>query len=134
MKIKNQRHQSGFALMEILVAMAILGVGFSFILMSDKISWNTTKSSIKMLKAGHLIEKNIEQLRIHISSNPAANFPPTDTSFTEDGITFQRKITTAYSPKTGTALSNIRKLEITTAWGSSVNDSLNIQTYISRDF
>lgn len=128
------RFQSGLSLMEILIALVVIGIGVGVFLKMQKGSGTNLAGNSKMMRAGQLVEKHVEAMRIRIAKDTIANWPPKDTTYTENLLKLQRKITGATSPKTGAALPNVRKVDITVSWGKFRQDSLDVSTYVSKRF
>jgi prepilin-type N-terminal cleavage/methylation domain-containing protein len=128
------RFQDGLSLMEILIALVVIAVGVGVFLKMQKGSGSNLAGNSKMMRAGQLVEKHIEAMRIKIARDESANWPPRDTNYTEDILKVERKISDATSPKTGDVLPNVRKVDIIISWGKSHQDSLDVTTYVSRKF
>lgn len=120
--------------MEILIALVVIAIGVGVFLKMQKGSGSNLAGNSKMMRAGQLVEKHIEAMRISIARDTIANWPPRDTNYTESLLRLERKISEALSPKTGTVLPNVRKVEITISWGNFRQDSLDVTTYVSRRF
>jgi prepilin-type N-terminal cleavage/methylation domain-containing protein len=131
---KAMRGQAGLSLMEILIALVVIGIGVGVFLKMQGRSGSNMAGNSKMMRAGQLVEKHVEAMRISIARDTVANWPPKDTSYTVDRLKIQRTISPATSPKGGADLPNVRKVDITVSWGSSHNDSLDVTTYVSRRF
>ena len=128
------RSQSGLSLMEILIALVVIGIGVGVFLKMQKGSGTNLAGNSKMMRAGQLVEKHIEAMRISIAKDTLANWPPKDTVYTENLLKIERKVTAAVSPKTGAGLPNVRKVDIIISWGKFRQDSLDVSTYVSRRF
>jgi prepilin-type N-terminal cleavage/methylation domain-containing protein len=128
------RSQSGLSLMEILIAIVVIGIGVGLFLKMQKGSGSNLAGNSKMMRAGQLVEKHVEAMRIRIARDTIANWPPKDTAYSENVLKLVRKISEARSPKTGDVLPHVRKVEITISWGKFRQDSLDVTTYVSRRF
>lgn len=128
------RSQSGLSLMEILIAIVVIGIGVGVFLKMQKGSGSNLAGNSKMMRAGQLVEKHIEAMRIRIARDTIVNWPPKDTAYSENVLKLQRKISEARSPKTGDVLPNVRKVEVIISWGKRRQDSLDVTTYVSRRF
>ncbi|MDB5105449.1 MAG: hypothetical protein JWP91_3138 [Fibrobacteres bacterium] len=126
--------QSGLTLMEIMIAIVVIAIGVGVFVTMQKNSGSNLAGNSKMMRAGQLVEKHVEAMRIGIARDTAGNWPPNDTSYTEAGLKVERRISQAVSPKTLTVLSNVRKVDIIVSWGKSHQDSLDVTTYVSRRF
>ena len=128
------RSQNGLTLMEICIALVVIGVGVGVFLKMQGSSGNSMSGNGKMMRAGQLVEKHIEAIRISIARDTISNWPPNDTGFTETGLKLTRKVSAAVSPKDGTVLGNVRKVDIIVTWGAFKLDSLDVTTYVARRF
>jgi prepilin-type N-terminal cleavage/methylation domain-containing protein len=128
------KSQRGLTLTEIMIAIVVIGIGVGVFLKMQKRSGSNLTGNSKMMRAGQLVEKHVEAIRISIARDTVANWPPHDTSYTENQLKVERKISAAKSPKTGANLPNVRKVDITVSWGNAHQDSLDVSTYVSRRF
>ena len=127
--------REGFTLLEILVAMMILAFFIGTAVIVQQNTMSRTRSSNKMLVAGHLIEKQIEYMRMQILKDPDTNWPPTDTTFTSNDITVDCNISYAYDLETGsTKIDSVRKLDIEATWVAGKPDTLAVETYLAKMF
>ncbi len=120
--------------MEIMIAIVVIGIGVGVFLKMQKGSGSNLAGNSKMMRAGQLVEKHIEAIRISVARDTVANWPPHDTGYTDNGLKVIRKITGAISPKTGANLPNVRKVNLTVTWGNSHQDSLDVTTYVAKRF
>ncbi len=128
-------HPDGFAIMEIILVMVVIGIIAANIMMLQKSSWSMSGSSNKLLLAGQMIDRQIETMRMFVDRNPSANFPPRDSSITENGI----KLSWTLSPVTRSVgskvnIDNVRECNLTAGWGKNKWDSLKVRTYLARNF
>lgn len=130
----NHGPQSGLTLIEILIALIIIGIAVGLFLNLSGRSGSRLSGNSRMLMAGQLVEKHVESIRISIAQDTIANWPPRDTSFVEGRLRLARTISSATSPKTGLALPNVRKVRLNVSWGTGALDSLNITTHVTRRF
>ena len=126
--------QRGLTLMEIVIALVVIGLGLGVFLKMEGSSGNNMSSNSKMMRAGQLVEKHVEAIRIGIARDTIANWPPGDTSLTENGLKLVRMISIARSPKDNSVLANVRKVDIIVTWGAFKLDSLDVTTYVTRRF
>ena len=126
--------QSGLTLTEVLIALVVISIGVGVFLQMQKRSGANFAGNSRMMRAGQLVEKNVEAMRISIARDTIANWPPHDTSFTENSIVFKRVILPAASPKKAEPLPNVRQVLITVTWGKAHSDTLDVATYVSRRF
>ena len=127
----------GWSLLEVLAALLIISFGVALFV---KLQGNTRKQSTtntRILKAGHKIERYLEDMRIAIAQNPTTNWPANGIvtiAADADSITLIREVSDAASPKDGEVVANVKKLDITTFWGTGGLDTLRITTYVSKKF
>lgn len=124
----------GFTLLEILISLAILlviGVA-AFSIQSS--TWKRVVTSTHLTVAGQMIERQIEQLRMNVSVNPNLYFPPSDSSYVENGITLSWTHGTVTRPHSATTLTDVMQYTFTAAWGKKSTDSLRVTTCISKLF
>jgi len=123
----------GFSLLEVLVCMAIISIIGISMFSFQGFSWKRTTSSNRMIVAGHMIERQIELMRMNIDLNQALNFPPLPGEVTENGITLKWEISDAVRPPGGTIL-NARKCDFTAICGTGRGDTLAVTSYLSKMF
>jgi type II secretory pathway pseudopilin PulG len=130
----SNRH--GFALMEIILMLVIIGIIGANTLLLQRNSWKSTGSSNRMLIAGQMIERQIESLRMKIAEDPSANFPPSDSQFTENTITLQWQILSVSRIGGGPDITsnNVRQCDMVAFWGTRKNDSLQVTTFLAKEF
>lgn len=126
--------QRGLSLIEILIALVVIGIGVGVFLKMQTSSGSHMSGNSKMMRAGQQVEKHIEAIRIGIARDTVANWPPDDTTYSEDMLKVVRRVSDAKSPKTGTVLPNVRKIEVIVSWGTFRKDSLDVTTYVTRRF
>ena len=127
-----QGRQGGLTLLEILIAIVVVGIAVSLFMNLQRRSGSRLAGNSNLLKAGQIIEKHMEAMRIAIARDTVANWPPRDTSFKENLVSLKRTVSQARSPKTGDPLPNVRRIDIVTAWGTGRGDTLNISTYVAK--
>lgn len=129
--------QRGGSLVEVLAAIIVVGIGIALF---TKVQGRTSKDSgqnSKMLIAGKMIERHLEDTRIHIFKDTVNNWPPktlTIAANTTDGITLTRTVSNALSPIDNAVVSNVKKLDIKASWTRPRKDSLVVTTYVSKRF
>ena len=126
--------ESGLSLLEVMAALFILAVSIALLIKLEGRSRITFSSSSKLMKAGQLLEGQIEAIRIHIAQDTVLNWPPEDSLWKENGITIRRSFTALVSPMDGAALPNLRKVELQAVWGLLKPDTLQVTTYVSKRF
>jgi len=123
-----------FTLLEVLISLAIIGVIGILIFSIQFTSWKQVTSSNRCIVAGHMIERQIETMRMTISKDQEHNFPPDDGSVVENGVTLSWRIAPALRPTDGSTLTHVRKCDLIALWGSGKNDTLRVTTYLSKMF
>ena len=131
-KRRGAEGQAGLTLIEILIAILVAGIGVTLFMFLQKSSGTRLAGNSSILKAGQMVEKHMETLRISIARDTAANWPPRDTSYKEGRISMVRKVSEARSPKDNSKLPNVRRVDILAAWGTGSGDSLAIITYVTK--
>lgn len=133
---------SGFSLIEVALSILIIVISAIVVLMWQKTSWSQTSSTNRLMVAGHIIEKQIEQRRMLIAQNPATNFTAfkslstltiIDSSLTPPIKTEWVMKDTLKDPA-GNLLANVRWVQIKASWGSGKNDTLKVVTCIAKNF
>lgn len=131
---RRRRNQAGLTLMEILIAIVVVGIGVALFMTLQRNSGSRLAGNSNLLKAGQLIEKHMEAMRIAVARDTVANWPPRDTAYQENRISVERTVSEARSPKNNAVLPNVRRVEIIAAWGNARGDTLNISTYVAKRF
>lgn len=126
--------QRGLTLLEIMIAIVVIAIGIGIFLKMQKSSGSNMTGNSKMMRAGQIVEKHVEAIRISIARDTVANWPPHDTTYTENLLKVERKVKAATSPRTGANLPNVREVDLTISWGKFHQDSLDVSTYVSRKF
>jgi Tfp pilus assembly protein PilV len=129
--------QRGWSLLETLFAMVVLGLGIMVFMRMQNRSSDVSRGNSNLHRAAQIIEKHVESLRASIARNPAANWPPRDTAYTDTGFTnirLMRTVSGAISPRDGASLSSVRKIDLTVSWGRLSLDTIRISTYVSKNF
>lgn len=128
------RMQQGLTLIEILVALVVVGVGVGTFVKLQRNASARLSANGSLMRAGQLVERHMEGIRIQVARDTLAFWPPRDTVVTEGRIRLVRRISTAHSPAGGRALPNVRKVDLIVSWGSGHQDSLEISSYVTRRF
>jgi Tfp pilus assembly protein PilV len=125
----------GFAMMEVILVMVVIGIIGANIIALQNSTWKSSSSSNKLLLAGQMIDRQIERLRMHIDKNPESNFPPSDSSVTDNGITLNWKVSSVTrSVGTPITIANVRECDFIAGWGRGKRDTLKVKTYLSKNF
>lgn len=131
---KKRTSSTGFSVIEVLISLAILGIVALSIFMIQTSTWKGVIFSNRLTVAGQMIERQIEQLRMNIVANPVTNFPPHDSSYTENSITLSWKGTPVQRPVDGAWLDHVRQYTFTAAWGKGKADTLRVTTCLAQKF
>ncbi len=126
-----------FSMVEVLVSMAVLGIIAVSIFAFQTSSWKRSTNSNRTIVAGHMIERQIEVMRMNIDQDPVANFPAVGATKTieENGITLMYLVSDAYRPSDGSGpLDRVRKCDFVASWGKAKSDSLKVTTFLSKMF
>lgn len=121
--------------MEIILIMVVIGIIAANIMALQNSTWKMNSSSGKLLLAGQMIDRQIEQLRMNIDKDPQSNFPPRDSSITENGIHLMWQIVSVTrSVGTPVTIANVRECNFTAGWGANRYDTLRVRTFLARNF
>jgi prepilin-type N-terminal cleavage/methylation domain len=123
-----------FSLLEVLVSMTIIGITGALIFSIQTSSWKKSTSANRAIVAGHMVERQIELIRLNISRNQAQYFPPVNGTIAENGVTLSWAVSDAKRPTDGVVLLNTKKCDFTAFWGGGRTDTLKVTTYISKMF
>jgi prepilin-type N-terminal cleavage/methylation domain-containing protein len=127
-------NQKAFTLMEVLISMVVIAFMAMVVFTAMSSSWKRSIFSNRSLVAGHLIEREIEKMRMNIDRNPDNNFPPVSNTITENGVTLTWTIADAKRPTDNATLANVRQCNFVAKWGSGKTDSMMVSTYLSKMF
>jgi Tfp pilus assembly protein PilV len=129
--------ERGWSLIETLAAIIVLGIGVTLFTKVQKMSSQQSGTNSKMLMAGKMIEKHLEDTRIKISKDTNANWPPKDKTIPPtlpDNITLVSIVSDALSPEDGALVVNVKRLDIKASWTQPHADSLKVTTYVAKRF
>jgi Tfp pilus assembly protein PilV len=134
--IKVGMGEKGLSLLETLFALVLIGMGLMAWSKMQGMSWGQNRSNANTLRAGQLIEKDVEGMRLRISRDTLLNWPPRDSTYltSDQQLTFVRTVSEARSPINNLVLTNVRKIDIAVSWGNLANDTMKITTYVTRRF
>jgi prepilin-type N-terminal cleavage/methylation domain-containing protein len=127
----------GWSLLEVLAAIVVVGIGVTLFVKVHKMSRQGSTSSNKVMMAGKMIEKHLEDTRILIAKDTTANWPPrsrTIAAMAPHNISLEAVIGPAYSPKDGALVQNVVRMDLTARWTRPVRDSLKVTTYVAKRF
>lgn len=127
----------GWSLLESLVAIVVLGLGVMTYMRMQGRSSAMSRGNADMFKAGQLLERHVEAMRVRIAQDTTRNWPPQDTFFLDPvhaHISLETRVRRALSPKDGATLPGVRQVDITVAWGPRPLDTMRVTTYVSKIF
>jgi prepilin-type N-terminal cleavage/methylation domain-containing protein len=129
--------QGGWSLIEVVAAIVVVGIGVSLYVKVNKMSASGSGNNSRILVAGKMIEKHLEDMRITIARDTLRNWPPGNLSVAASPphrISLVQRVSPAYSPKDGALVSNVVQVELVAQWTLPKRDSLKITTYVTKRF
>jgi prepilin-type N-terminal cleavage/methylation domain-containing protein len=126
--------KNAFTLVEVLMSIAVIGIITIVVFAFQTSSWKRSILSNRTIVASHMIERQVESIRMTVDRDPHLNFPPKNDSITENGVTLRWIISPANRPTDGQNLPNVRKCDLVAWWGKSKGDTLKVTTYLSKMF
>lgn len=129
--------ESGWSLLEALAAIVVVGIGITLFTKVQRMTSRDSSTNSRILMAGKMIEKHLEDTRILIAKDTVANWPPkskTIAATAPDYITLVSTISPALSPKDGAVVQNVVQMSIMTTWVNPYKDTLRVTTYVSKRF
>ncbi len=129
--------ERGWSLLEALAAIVVVGIGITLFTKVQRMTSRESSTNSRILMAGKMIEKHIEDTRILIAKDTVANWPPKNkviSATAPDNITLVSTIGPALSPKDGAVVNNVVQMSIMTYWTKPYNDTLRVTTYVSKRF
>jgi type II secretory pathway pseudopilin PulG len=126
--------------MEILIAVVVVGFFTSGVLIALQNSWFSSKRSNTLLVAGHLIEQEIERVRIHTAERPDSNFSYVlslhefDTVINNIRLVWLIEHPAPAIRDSVPPRANIARATLTAYWSVPQQDSLSVQTYLAKNF
>ena len=126
---------AGFTLLEVLIAVVVVGISAGTIAYLQRNTWASTRRSNNTLIAGQLIEKQVEKARMDIGIDASTHWPPVDgsTADASSGIQVAWTVTTTTDPD-GVPIPEVRQIEYVASWHDSRSESLTVVTYLSEQF
>ncbi|MDQ3002899.1 MAG: hypothetical protein M3Y08_16760 [Fibrobacterota bacterium] len=124
-------------MIEALAAIVIVGIGIALYTRVQQMTSRVSGTNSKILVAGKLIERHLEDMRIIIARDTIKNWPPVAVSIAAiapDNVNLTRTISAAFSPKDGAPVNNVVKVEILATWTAPKADTLMVTTYVSKRF
>lgn len=129
--------QGGWSLLEAVAAIVVVGIGVALFVKVQGMSKRGNSTNSKVLVAGKMIEKFLEDTRIATARDTVNNWPPVNTTIAPSLphlITLKSVVGPAVSPKDGAAVPNVVKLDISCTWTMPYKDSLKVTTYVAKRF
>lgn len=127
----------GWSLLESLVAIVVLGLGVLMYMRMQGRSSTLSRGNADMFKAGQLLERHVEAMRVRIAQDTTRNWPPQDTFLVDpvhSHISLETRVRRAMSPKDGAILPGVRQVDITVGWGPRPLDTMRVTTFVSKIF
>jgi type II secretory pathway pseudopilin PulG len=131
----------GMTLFEILLSIIVIAISATVFITWQQISWTRTKNNNRLMIAGQIIEKQIEQRRLIIARNPAVEFENFktmhNTTVVDNSVTPPVSVLWLLSPAfdpNGSEITNVKKVELVATWGSGPDNELRVFTCIAKDF
>jgi Tfp pilus assembly protein PilV len=124
-------------LIEVLAAVVVVGIGLLFFSRVQHSSSRGSGENSRILVAGKMLEKFLEDTRITIARDTINNWPPvsrTVTAVAPDYITIRSTVSPALSPVDGAVVNNVKRMDLVAAWTRPYADSLTVTTYVSKRF
>jgi prepilin-type N-terminal cleavage/methylation domain-containing protein len=131
-----QAGQSGWSLLELLIALVVLGLGITVFMRMQHRSSGLSRANSNLQRASQLIERHVESLRVRIARDASA-WPPRDTAYTDPDfpdLKLSRIVSGAISPKDGASLATVRRIDLAVWWGPHSLDTMKVTTYVSKSF
>ncbi len=133
-----KKTERGWSLIEVLAAIIVVGIGIALFTKVQRMTGRDSTTNSKILMAGKMIENHIEDIRIKIAKDTTKNFPPSDdtlASVAPNFITVTTTVTKAYSPiGAKPEVPNVRQIDLKAKWTNPNVDSLQVTTYVSKNF
>jgi prepilin-type N-terminal cleavage/methylation domain-containing protein len=130
------RRQQGWSMLELLIALVVLGLGITVFMRMQSRSSGITRANSNMQRASQLIGKHVESLKVRVARDASA-WPPKDTAYVDpqfQNLTLTRVVGGAISPRDGASLPGVRRIDLTVAWGKHTLDTMKVTTYVSKSF
>jgi len=137
MESRSAGRQRGWTLIEVLAAVVVVGIGLLFFMRVQHSSSQGSGENSRILVAGKMLEKFLEDTRITIVRDTTHNWPPVSgklAAAAPDYISITSKVSPAYSPVDGAVVKNVVRMDLVAAWTRPYPDSLAVSTYVSKRF
>ena len=128
------RNSKAFTLIEVLLSMVIIGIIGSLVFTVQSSTWKTSTSSNRAVVAGHMVQQQIELMRMNISQNQDLYFPPVNGSLVQNGVTLSWQVSNAARPIDGSTMTDVMKCDFIASWSASKGDTLKATTFLSKMF
>lgn len=131
------RHQRGWSLIEALAAIVVVGIGITLFTKVQRMTNRDSSTNSRILMAGKMIEKQLEDMRILIAKDTVANWPPGNKTISPTApnyITVVSTVSPAFSPKDGAVVKNVVQVALMAYWVNPFPDTLRVTTYVSKRF
>lgn len=129
--------QRGWTLIEVLAAVVVVGIGLLFFTRVQHSSSRGSGENSRILIAGKMLEKYLEDTRITIARDTTHNWPPVSATIagtTPNYITIRSTVSNAFSPVDGAVVNNVKRMDLVATWTRPYPDSLAVTTYVSKRF
>lgn len=129
--------QRGWTLIEAMAAVVVVGIGVLFFTRVQQSSSRGSGDNSRLLVAGKMLEKFLEDTRITIARDTLANWPPVSRTVAGTApsfITIKSTVSPAVSPVDGAPVANVVKMDLKASWTRPYADSLKVTTYVSKRF
>lgn len=129
--------QGGWSLLEAVAAIVVVGIGISLFVKVHGMSKRGSSTNSKVLVAGKMIEKFLEDTRIATAKDTVNNWPPVNKTVAATSphyITLKSTVSNALSPKDGAVVSNVKRMDIVATWSLPYADTLKVTTYVAKRF
>lgn len=136
-RMESAKGQRGWSMIEVMAAIVVVGIGVALFMRVHNMSRQGTSTNAKVMIAGKMIEKFLEDTRIAIARDTLANWPPASRTISPtlpNNITLICRVGNALSPKDGAIVANVKLMEIVAYWYVPYKDSLKVTTYVAKRF
>lgn len=133
---RKPERQRGWTLIEVLAAVVVVGIGLLFFTRVQHSSSRGSGENSRILIAGKMLEKYLEDTRIKIAKD-TVNWKPVNATLpaaAPDYITIRSTVSPAKSPVDGAVVNNVVRMDLVASWTRPYADSLAVTTYVSKRF
>lgn len=117
--------------------MVVVGIGLLFFMRVQHSSSRGSGENSRILIAGKMLEKYLEDTRINIARDTTHNWPPLNATIAgaaPNYITIRSTVSNALSPVDGAVVNNVKRMDLVATWTRPYPDSLVVTTYVSKRF